>query len=98
MINFYMLYAFDHRYDLVWDLPGARRHHSRRLQGMWSSCEGSSFFTALRLVLHNFTPFSSEKQRPSKCQNILLVFNREPIQGCYFDSSFFDKLCLSIGT
>ena len=81
MINFYMLYAFDHRYDLVWDLPGAGRHHSRRLQGMWSSCESSSFFAALRSVLHNFTPFSlgKQKQRLSKCQNILSVFKRDPI-------------------
>ena len=80
MINFHMLYAFDHRYDPVRDLPGARRHHSRRLQGMWSSCESSGFFTALRSVLlHNFTSFSREKQRLSKCHNILSVFNREPI-------------------
>lgn len=90
MINFYMLYAFDHRHDPVWDLPGARRYHSRRLQGVRSSCESSGFFTTLRLVLlHNFTPFSDVKQRLSKCHNILSVSNIKPIYGCYFDSMFW---------
>jgi len=81
MINFYTLYTFDHRYDPVRDLPGARRHYSRCLQGMWSSCESSGFFTALRLVpLHHFTPFRVQnKISLDKCHNILSVSNREPM-------------------
>lgn len=58
MINFYMLYAFDRRYDPIRDLPRARRNRPHRLQRVRSSGQSIGIFTTLRLVLlHNFTPF-----------------------------------------
>lgn len=50
MINFYMLYAFDRRYDPVWDLPRARRNCPRRMQRVWSSSKSIGISTTLRLV------------------------------------------------
>ena len=82
MINFYMLYAFDRRYDPVWDLPGARRNCPRRMQRVWSSSKRIGISTALRLVFFFFIIlhlFSFESDKDSSNVTTSCHFQSEPL-------------------